>query len=570
MTWNIATLIVLGAAVAGGFAWYERSRPGARVLALVAAMAALAVVGRLAFAAFPNVKPTTDIVFFAGYALGGAPGFAVGAITAVASNVFLGQGPWTPWQMIGWGGVGVFGAVIAKVANGRELSRWWLATACGVAGLGYGAFLDVYQTSYTAQPGIDGYWVVAGTSLPYNLAHAAGNVVFCLVIGPAMVRALTRYKRRFEVRWTPPRPAVAAALIGALLVGGLSGGAGEADAAQVSASKAGDRALAYLRGAQNSDGGFGGAEGQSSSQLYSAWAGLGIASAGVNPADVKKGGKSVLSYTRAGARGFTDPGELERTILLAVASGANPRSFGGRDLVKGVISERRSNGSIGGVPALTAFGILALRAAGEDASSSRVRSAASWLARQQNTDGGWGLGPRGGASDVDNTSAVIQAFAAAGRRGSVDVRRAVAFLRKEQNPDGGFGATGGSPSNAQSTAWAVQGALASGMGADSLSKGSRSPTEYIASLQNSDGSIRYSRTSTQTPVWVTGQTLTALERRPFPIARVARRAVAVSAAPAAPASEGRPRERRRREKRATREAVSVESARGPASAPDRA
>jgi energy-coupling factor transport system substrate-specific component len=93
MSWELAALMLVGVALAAGFAWYERSRPPARVVALVAALAALAVVGRLVFAAVPNVKPTTDIVLFAGMALGAAPGFAVGAVCALASNVFLGQGP---------------------------------------------------------------------------------------------------------------------------------------------------------------------------------------------------------------------------------------------------------------------------------------------------------------------------------------------------------------------------------------------------------------------------------------------------------------------------------------------
>ena len=78
MSWQLASLALLAIALAAGFAWYEREQPPARVLAVVASLAALAVVGRLAFAAIPNVKPTTDIVLFAGYALGAIPGFAVG------------------------------------------------------------------------------------------------------------------------------------------------------------------------------------------------------------------------------------------------------------------------------------------------------------------------------------------------------------------------------------------------------------------------------------------------------------------------------------------------------------
>src|SRR6202165_856604 len=97
MTWQLGTFSVLAVALAGGFAWYERRRPDARIVALVATLAAFAALGRIAFAALPNIKPTTDIVLIAGYALGGAPGFMVGAGAAIASNIVFGPGPWTPW-----------------------------------------------------------------------------------------------------------------------------------------------------------------------------------------------------------------------------------------------------------------------------------------------------------------------------------------------------------------------------------------------------------------------------------------------------------------------------------------
>ena len=103
MSWEIASLLMLAAALAAGFLWYERSHPGSRMLALVATLAGLAAIGRIAFAPLPNVKPTTDIVLIAGFALGGAPGFVVGAVAALASNLVFGQGPWTPWQMAAWG-----------------------------------------------------------------------------------------------------------------------------------------------------------------------------------------------------------------------------------------------------------------------------------------------------------------------------------------------------------------------------------------------------------------------------------------------------------------------------------
>src|ERR671923_1026480 len=118
MSWQVAAYALLALVLAGGLAWYELSRPPARTVALVAALAALAVAGRLAFAAIPNVVATTDIVLIAGYAVGAAPGFAVGALAALVSNLWLGQGPWTPWQMAGWGLCGLLGAGRAPITGG--------------------------------------------------------------------------------------------------------------------------------------------------------------------------------------------------------------------------------------------------------------------------------------------------------------------------------------------------------------------------------------------------------------------------------------------------------------------
>src|SRR3954462_15941672 len=112
MSWQLTSFLIVGLVLVAGFAWYERSRPPSQVVALVAALAALAIAGRIAFAAFPNVKPTTDTDIFAGYPLGGGPGFAVGAFAALVSNFWFGQGPWTPCQMVAWRFLGVFGAVL--------------------------------------------------------------------------------------------------------------------------------------------------------------------------------------------------------------------------------------------------------------------------------------------------------------------------------------------------------------------------------------------------------------------------------------------------------------------------
>jgi hypothetical protein len=519
LTWPLISLAVLGVALAAGFVWYERGHPSARVLALVGTLAALAVLGRIAFAPLPNVKPTTDIVLIAGYALGGAPGFVVGAVSALVSNFFYGQGPWTPWQMAAWGAVGIAGAVLARM-TARRLGRLPLALACAVAGLGYGFVLDVSTwINFTGGETSGTLGAVLISAAPFDAAHAIGNFLFCLAFGPALVRAVSRFRDRFQVRWQPVAqagaPVVLAALLAVAVLAPAARAAGPTD---------------YLLSAQNGDGGFGPGPGTSSTQLVTGWTALGLAAAGRNPADVAKGGQSIVDYLRAGAGSLNDAGELERTILVLHSAGIDPRSFAGRDLVAELDHDRKPTGSVDGLVDHTAFGIFAFRAAGDGPGSARVQTAVRWLARQQNADGGFGFARHGTASDVDNTGSSLQALVAAGRGASRQARRALAYLRAHQNPDGGFPLNPGGASNAQSTAWAIQGLIAAGRNPASVRRGGRSAIAFLRTLTGPDGAVRYSRTSKQTPVWVTGQALTALARKTFPLAPVARSAHAANAA----------------------------------------
>jgi hypothetical protein len=180
---------------------------------------------------------------------------------------------------------------------------------------------------------------------------------------------------------------------------------------------------------------------------------------------------------------------------------------------------RAANGSFGGLVNLTAFAILALRAAGDSAATAPIRLATRWIEHQQGSDGGFGFGARGSSSDVDDTGAALQALAAAGARDASALSAAARYIIRAQNRDGGFPEQAGGESNAQSSAWAIQGLIAAGRNPRSLRReGSRSPLAYLESLITPSGSIQYSRTSAQTPVWVTAQALIALAGRTFPVA----------------------------------------------------
>ena len=393
MSWQVATFAGLVLVLVGGFWWYERARPSARLVALVAALAALAVAGRLVLAPIPNVVATTDIALFTGYALGGGPGFAVGALAAPISNIWLGQGPWTAWQMAGWGLVGLGGAWLAVLTR-RRLGRLGLALACAVAGLAYGALVDLsVMVTYGGEQSLDRYLALSARGIPFNIAHAAGNFAIALVAGPALVRMISRFRTRLAFTWRP-EGALPLLCVAALVAGGALVAAGDDRAAARASGEA------WLVRAQGDDGGFAAGRGLPSNPAMTGWAMLGLEASGTNPLDVARRGRTPVSYLRSEIDRLRSVGDLERTILALAAAGIDPRRFGGSHLVADLRRRRDGDGSVDGQVNLTAFYALAMRAAGAEARS--LRRSAAWLRGAQNADGGWGIQPQA-PSEADST-----------------------------------------------------------------------------------------------------------------------------------------------------------------------
>lgn len=456
MSWPLAAYGLLALALGAGFAWYEHSKPDAKVVALVGTLAALAALGRIAFAAVPNVKPTTDIIIITGMTLGGAPGFTVGAVAALASNFFFGQGPWTPWQMLGWGLCGVIGALVPRLGT----RRWPLAVVCFALGFGFTAFQDfgdwvTYSDHSVAQLG-----AYVGSGVGFDLISAGSSFAFALAFGPALARSLGRFALRINVQWAPS----------VILLCALLGAAALRAPAPARASGARHRTPSeYLLAAPLT------------SPLYSGWAALGLEADGVRPP------ARLVAYIRG--HQAQDAGSIERSILALAPLG---------EPVDRLVTRLHFGPAIDDQTNLTAFGVLALRAAHRRVPAATLR----WLAAQEDADGGFNFATRGGASDIDDTGAVLEALG--------DVPRAVRFITAHENPDGGFGADPGESSNAQSTAFAVQGLIAAGVRAPRA-------VAYLRARIRPDGAINYAKDDLQTPEWVTGEALMALAGRALPL-----------------------------------------------------
>ena len=237
-----------------------------------------------------------------------------------------------------------------------------------------------------------------------------------------------------------------------------------------------------------------------SSQLATGWALLGLSAAGTKP------GPAALGYVKRGLGSLTAIGDVERTVLVVRAAGQDPRKFGGRNLIDDILRHR--------APTAPSTATSATRRSRSSPCAARARarrpsaSAARWIERHQNSDGGFNVGGRG-ASGIDDTASAVQALRLAGRTAAA--RRGATFLARQQSASGGFPLTRGAAPNAQSTAYAVQGLVAAGGHESAVKKGQA----YLRSLTEPNGLVRYSRTGRQTPVWVSAQALMALHRRTF-------------------------------------------------------
>ncbi len=195
----LSLLLVAGALIVAGAAWLESGPGSSKELVLIATLGAAAAAGRVLFAAVPNVQPVTVTAVVAGVALGPRAGASVGALAALVSNLYLGQGPYTPWQMLAWGACGLLGGLAAPLLRRRVP----LALTCFALGFAFDAFMDVWEWLSFYPHTWQAFAALYARGIWFDVAHATGNFVLALAIGPELRRLLDRYARRLraEVVW---------------------------------------------------------------------------------------------------------------------------------------------------------------------------------------------------------------------------------------------------------------------------------------------------------------------------------------------------------------------------------
>ncbi|MGE7839258.1 ECF transporter S component [Lysinibacillus sp. NPDC093712] len=192
------SLVIMVLACIPFFLSFERRKPQPREILIIAVMSAISVAGRALFVVTPGFKPVAAITAITGFSLGAEAGFLTGAISALVSNMFFGQGPWTPFQMFMWGIIGFIAGLLGK--TGVMHKKIPLIIFGISAGIFFSFGMDIWGTvSIYGVFSWKAYSLALTSAVPFTIIYAISNVIFLLLLAKPISEKLERIKNKYGI-----------------------------------------------------------------------------------------------------------------------------------------------------------------------------------------------------------------------------------------------------------------------------------------------------------------------------------------------------------------------------------
>ena len=179
------------------FMTFEGRSPQARELVVIAVMCALAVAARVAIP-IPNFKAIYGIIMITGIAFGPQSGFLVGAVAALSSNFFLGQGPYTPWQMMAYGAGGMLAGFLFQ--KGRLPRKPILMGVVGFLGVLFfvGPLLDTCTVFLAPiSMNVKSIMAIYISGFTVNISQGISTFLVMFLLGKPLLEKLDRIKIKY-------------------------------------------------------------------------------------------------------------------------------------------------------------------------------------------------------------------------------------------------------------------------------------------------------------------------------------------------------------------------------------
>ncbi|HNT02823.1 MAG TPA: ECF transporter S component [Bacillota bacterium] len=175
---------------------FETKKQDPRELVLISMLAAIAAISRILFAPLPNFKPMSFVIIVTGIVFGPESGFMVGSVSAILSNIFFGQGPWTLLQMLAWGLMGLTAGLLRNTV--------WIKSRYGILMFGFswgfifGWIMDAWYIIGFIRP-LSLMTIIGGLSASFyfDLMHALANTFFLGIFSKSWIKLFNRIKIKY-------------------------------------------------------------------------------------------------------------------------------------------------------------------------------------------------------------------------------------------------------------------------------------------------------------------------------------------------------------------------------------
>lgn len=143
-------------------------------LVTLALLAAFAIVGRTVIWFLPNIQPVTAIIILSGITFGPLATFLLAIVVTFLSNMILGAGIWSVWQIVAWGSIGIIMGCIGKLFGNIH---YYIIIFCAIfSGYFYGFVISLFTYQVTGY-----FWPYYFAGLIFDTYHAIGNVFFIMI-----------------------------------------------------------------------------------------------------------------------------------------------------------------------------------------------------------------------------------------------------------------------------------------------------------------------------------------------------------------------------------------------------
>ena len=195
--YDVASLIAAFLSCIPFYITFEKSKATSKEIMLVALMTAFSVCGRIMFSFIPFFKPITAFTIISGMYLSAPAGFICGSFSALISNIYFGQGPWTLFQMISWGLIGFISGVIGEKLLEKRII---LVIYAFISRVLFSLIMDLWTVlNIDKEFNFSRYIIQLISSFPIMIIYSLSNIVFLILLQKPIGKKLKRAKKRYGI-----------------------------------------------------------------------------------------------------------------------------------------------------------------------------------------------------------------------------------------------------------------------------------------------------------------------------------------------------------------------------------